>query len=578
MSYEFNRSFLYKTGDIVLFNNITYICTCDITGNDFENLSYQSPLDLPEKWNRYNTLNSTNDLVNSVNIFLVLDNPDLMESSQDTEGEAEYGTEAEEGEAEGEGEAEEGEAEDLSSKKILGKRNCSKNVNYCTCLEDECDECMGAGKNFKKKKYFDDKDLQLLDKILKKPKPLTVDCRVDNGVSGHPKVKEILEKAPYLKNFLMKYTIPKDEILYVLNSEHDIDSMITIISKIKLINEGTGHGEENEKEKKWLNKILRYKPSNLKLNIPSDPSKEEIRNFMTKIKNGLDEKVEFMEEPKQIVCNYILKNILNEKERKVGGTSCIAIQGPPGVGKTELLRSLSSITGIPFFQINMGGMKDSNILTGHSLTYVGSSEGVITKGLIESGCKNPIILIDEIDKISDKDVVNTLIHILDKTQNCDFTDNYFRGVKFDLSNAMFFCSLNNLQNVDPILLDRLHVIKIPEYSGEHVLKIMKHIIKRDNLEFVSDEYLIGEETVNYIYEKYFSKNCEYKGVRMFRRIIDTLIDGLLYKIYVTGEGGGEGGFDGVRREPSKKLIDEIFGTNFKSITQQLDEYWKTLYM
>ena len=167
---------------------------------------------------------------------------------------------------------------------------------------------------------------------------------------------------------------------------------------------------------------------------------------------------------------------------------CFGFEGPPGVGKTSLAKSglskcLKNEDGEcrPFAMIQMGGDSNGSTLHGHNYTYVGSTWGSIVQILMDKKCMNPIIFIDEVDKISKtehgKEIVGILTHLLDPTQSDSFQDRYFTGINLNLSNALFILSYNDANLIDPILLDRIHRIKFESLSIDDKIVIAnKHII------------------------------------------------------------------------------------------------------
>jgi ATP-dependent Lon protease len=140
-----------------------------------------------------------------------------------------------------------------------------------------------------------------------------------------------------------------------------------------------------------------------------------------------------------------------------------------GCGKTMLVKyCIADALGLPLRVISLGGSSDASFLNGHQYTYEGSTPGAVVDALRSAGCMNPVILFDELDKVSDthrgQEIVNVLIHLTDATQNDAFSDNYLAEVPIDVSRALMVFTFNNIENVSPILRDRMVCIQTPGYT------------------------------------------------------------------------------------------------------------------
>ena len=229
---------------------------------------------------------------------------------------------------------------------------------------------------------------------------------------------------------------------------------------------------------------------------------------------------------------YGHKNAKNQLVRIIGqwingehSGYCFGFEGPAGVGKTSLCKyGLANclVDGDnnprPFAMIAMGGDSNGSTLHGHNYTYVGSTWGSIVGILMDKKYMNPIIFIDELDKISKtehgRELVGILIHMLDPTQNDKFQDKYFSGIDIDLSKVLFVLSYNDVDAIDRILLDRIHRVKFSSLSLDEKIHISKEytlpeIYKKTGLE---GAVIIGEDVIKYIIENY---TCE-PGVRKLR--------------------------------------------------------------
>ena len=254
---------------------------------------------------------------------------------------------------------------------------------------------------------------------------------------------------------------------------------------------------------------------------------KQITEYMTEVKSTLDKAVHGHDKAKKQIERIIGQWINGEQDGY-----CFGFEGPPGVGKTSLAKRglsdcLKDDKGVsrPFAMIQMGGDSNGSTLHGHNYTYVGSTWGSIVQILIDKKCMNPIIFIDEVDKISrtehGKEIVGILTHLLDPAQNDCFQDKYFTGIDLDLSKALFILSYNDVNAIDKILLDRVHRIKFNSLSLEDKLIICKtHILpevyKKMGLE---DIIKFNDEVLKFIIEEYTSE----AGVRKLKEILFEIV-------------------------------------------------------
>ena len=236
----------------------------------------------------------------------------------------------------------------------------------------------------------------------------------------------------------------------------------------------------------------------------------EIKNYTHDVKNILDASIYGQNKAKRQI-ERVISQWINSNNNNVGHV--LGFEGNPGIGKTTLAKGLSKClkdengNSRPFALIAVGGDANASSLIGHSYTYVGSTWGQIVQILIDTKCMNPIILIDEVDKISKtehgKEITGIFTHLLDPTQNNTFQDKYFSGIELDLSKVLFILSYNDVESIDKILLDRIHRIKFDSLSIEEKIIICnKHLLPEiytniglENLIHFSDEvlYFIIEE-------------------------------------------------------------------------------------
>ena len=295
----------------------------------------------------------------------------------------------------------------------------------------------------------------------------------------------------------------------ILKSQLSLHTKSMIINKFNDLtsNKFLG-GSEISKYTNWVNSLLKV-PFKKYRKLPLDTTtsnKSNIGNYLINVRKTLDDAVFGHINTKEQITQIIAQWISNPTS--VG--NCIGIQGVMGNGKTTLVKNgISKAIDRPFAFITLGGCSDSSYLDGHNYTYEGSTWGKIVDVLIECKCMNPVFYFDELDKVSDTpkgdEIINTLIHLTDASQNNEYNDKYFNGVSFDLSKALFIFSFNDKKKINPILLDRLVCIETEKFTTEDKIQITNNYLLNDiysQLDIKKDKYKLTDKLIEYIITTY----------------------------------------------------------------------------
>jgi ATP-dependent Lon protease len=258
---------------------------------------------------------------------------------------------------------------------------------------------------------------------------------------------------------------------------------------------------------------------------------------MKHARKQLDEHHEGLEDVKDRILEFLAVGAF---KGEIAG-SILLLVGPPGVGKTSIGRSVADALGRKFYRFSLGGMRDEAEIKGHRRTYIGAMPGKFVQALKEVQVSNPVIMLDEIDKIGASfqgDPASALLEVLDPEQNIEFLDHYL-DLRVDLSKVLFICTANQLDTIPGPLLDRMETLRLSGYVTEEKLSIAKsHLwpkqLKRHGLR--EDQLKINEAGLKYVIDSY----CREAGVRMLekqlarimRKCIVRLLDGDEKKVRV----------------------------------------------
>lgn len=317
-------------------------------------------------------------------------------------------------------------------------------------------------------------------------------------------------------------------------SDHDKYYIYTRYKTLKQL-EST-NSQYHNKIQLWIDAIINI-PTEVKPVLPN-ASISEINKYLCNVKKILDEEIFGLEHVKERILLLLNNRITNNISHGLN----LALSGPPGVAKTSIINVLAKIVDLPFFQINMAGMKDSSFLLGHNFTYEGSGPGCIVQALNKMKYKNGIIYFDEFDKISvtenGQEISRALLHITDSSQNDKFHDRYI-GEQFniDLSHIWFIYSLNDKTLIEPTLRDRITIIEVEGYTktekktivNNYLLpKLLKNICLQNGSVTFSDDaidYLISlcqSDKINGAYNVFDGSN-EKSGIRQLKQLIEEIL-------------------------------------------------------
>ena len=254
---------------------------------------------------------------------------------------------------------------------------------------------------------------------------------------------------------------------------------------------------------------------------------KSIKEYLVGINKILDESI-YGHKKAKLQIERIIGQWINGENKGY----CFGFEGPPGTGKTSLAKKgiancLINAKGEsrPFAFIAIGGSSNSSILDGHNYTYMGSTWGKLVDILMEKKCMNPIIFIDEIDKVSKteqgKEIIGILTHLVDSTQNDTFQDKYFSGIDIDLSKVLFIFSYNDVEKIDKILLDRIHRIKFDHLTIHDKTVIVKDFLLPEMTKQIGLDgaVIIEDEAITFLVNNF---TCE-SGVRKLKELLFEIV-------------------------------------------------------
>lgn len=304
----------------------------------------------------------------------------------------------------------------------------------------------------------------------------------------------------------------------------------------KIANSGMSK-EAEEKASAELNKLKMMSPMSAEATVVRNyidalvgvpwKKRSKISRDIAKAEQILETDHYGLEKVKERILEYLA---VQQRVKKLKGP-ILCLVGPPGVGKTSLGKSIARATNRKFARMSLGGVRDEAEIRGHRRTYIGSMPGKIVQNLTKIGTRNPLFLLDEVDKMSMDfrgDPSSALLEVLDPEQNNTFNDHYLE-VDYDLSDVMFVATANSL-NIPPPLLDRMEVIRIPGYTEDEKINIAQNYLLERQFKAAGlkeDEIVIGESAIRDIIRYYTReagvRNLEREIAKICRKVVKEIL-------------------------------------------------------
>jgi ATP-dependent Lon protease len=416
-------------------------------------------------------------------------------------------------------------------KELLQQNPQDKSIQKCIDVYEDDIKKIEVKKEKKQKKQKD-KNIRIFRKIVR-------DKNTMNDFAFYEKL-DIENQKKIIKELreINKITrIEKPYRMTLLESNIPVQFKAAAMKKINSLRYMEPGSGEFYKIKNWVDTFMRIPfGKHDGLPITFEDGVDKCHEFMENAQKTLNDAVYVLNDAKMQIMQMMGQLLTNPNA--IG--TAIAIHGPPGTGKTSLVKEgISKILNRPFAFIALGGATDSSFLEGHSYTYEGSTWGKIVQILIDSKCMNPVIYFDELDKISDtprgEEIAGILTHLTDTTQNSQFHDKYFAEINFDLSKCLFIFSYNDESKVNAILKDRMYRIKTNGYSSKEKTVISNSYLLpkiREQVKFNEGDIIIPDSTISHIIDTHCNKEDGVRNMKRCLEIIYTKVN--LYRLMKPG--------------------------------------------
>ena len=336
-----------------------------------------------------------------------------------------------------------------------------------------------------------------------------------------PKKRSMLEALEKRSEYVKK----EEPLMFrLLQMKLQPEMMAMVMSRYNALNTMDPSSGEYYKLRAWMEKLVAmplgiYKEMPVRL----EEGAETCAPFMSKARRCLDEAIYGQDEAKLQIMQFIASKIANPT---ASGLSLL-LMGPPGIGKTSLIKNgIAKALEWPFQFISLGGDSDATTYTGHQFVYEGSHCGRIANCLAQAKSMSMVLMFDELDKISatpkGEEVQNLLVHMTDPVQNMEFEDKYLSGIPLDLSRTMLVFSGNDINRIDKVLLDRMIVVQLAGYGPKDKISIAEQFLLPSALKEVNlgEKVAISRDILQHVLDNYAKEET---GVREFKRCIEQII-------------------------------------------------------
>ena len=385
-------------------------------------------------------------------------------------------------------------------------------------MPDDSERMIPRRHNMKKESV----EVRRFVKLITKPmEEETIDDQIDQfKAMEEPKQKIFLEALEKRSEYVKK---EQPLMFRLLQMKLTPETMALVMNKYNALNTMDPSTGEYYKLRAWMEKLVSI-PLGIYKDMPVriEDGPDSCSPFMEKAKRCLNEAIYGQEDAKLQILQFIASKIANPT---ASGLSLL-LSGPPGIGKTSLIKNgIAKALEWPFQFISLGGDSDATTYTGHQLVYEGSHCGKIANCLAQAKSMSMVMMFDELDKISTtpkgEEVQNLLVHLTDPVQNMDFEDKYLSGIPLDLSRAMFVFSGNDLDKIDRILMDRMVVVKLNGYETKDKIAIAEQFLLPTALREVNlvEKVAISRDIIQYVLDN-FAK--EETGVRELKRCMEQI--------------------------------------------------------